>query len=283
MNLITSILEALFGKHGGVAGPLEKAVTIKKIAPGDYSAVVGMLQMQLVNAGHVLQVDDDFGTITGDAVRAFQAAHHLPATGVVDVYTARALDLIPVRPSQPQPGSILKDAPWLSRMRAITGTKELPGSANSPIIMSWRTDIAKTMPILATYASTYTGDSIPWCGFGGGWCMVMSGIMPPFGAQATQKFMWADAWHAPNWGQKLDEPLVGCVMTFTRNGGGHVAFLEKMDGKYCYIRGCNQSDMVNVTRKSMDQFTAATWPPGVPIVRNIQGVITNAISAGKEN
>jgi hypothetical protein len=154
--------------------------------------------------------------------------------------------------------------------------------------MSWRGDIAKAFPKMAGSASEYTGDAIPWCGFGLAACCARAGIPPPFGPNATDKFMWAGGWRPPNWGQPLLRPtaenyLVGSVMTFTRAGGGHVALLEGMDGDdVAIIRGANQSDTVNVARKGMVQFTAATWPPGVPIVRGIAGVTTNAALAGSE-
>lgn len=91
--------------------------------------------------------------------------------------------------------------------------------------------------------------------------------------------MWADAWS--RWGERLKTPVVGCVMTFTRAGGGHVALLERLDGSTAYIRGGNQSDMVNVVRKSMSSFTSARWPSGWKVAR-VPGNISNSVEEGSE-
>lgn len=268
-------------------GPITSAVEIvERIGAGDKGPDVLLIQHALLRDGAQLDADSDYGSITTAAVRAFQGRKGLEPTGYVDVKTAKALDAVPERRSR-STRSIRSGAPWLSQMRAITGTDEVPGTANSPIIMSWRGDIAKAFPKMANYAAEYTGDSIPWCGFGLGACCAREGIEPPFGPTATDKFMWADSWRSPNWGQPLPRPtsndfIVGSIMTFTREGGGHVALLEGMEGNgTAIIRGCNQSDTVNVVRKGMGQFTAATWPAGVPIVR-VPGVTTDAVPAGSE-
>lgn len=258
----------------------------KQFALGDVGPTVKLIQQALQHDGQQLVDDGEFFTITEGAVKRFQATHKLSPLGFVGTKTAVALDDVlglAIHGTSDKPiivPSTLKSSPWVSRMRSITGTKEVPGSANSPIIMAWRGDIGKAFPQTAKYCATYTGDSIPWCGFGLGWCMAVSGILPPFGSDATDKFMWADAW--ARWGQRLIQPVVGCVMVFTRAGGGHVSMLERLSGNTAYIRGCNQSDMVNVVTKSMSQFTAAVWPPGFDIVRDIQGDVSNAVHSGSE-
>ena len=96
--------------------------------------------------------------------------------------------------------------------------------------------------------------------------------------------MWADSWNTPNWGTKLARPIVGAVCTFTRSGGGHVGVCEKYDdkSKTIWLRGCNQSDMVNLVKRSMSGFTEATWPPGYPVVDNLPGDTTNTTRPGSE-
>lgn len=239
---------------------------------GQTGEVVREIQMALISAGHVLVPDGDFGPITESAVKQFQAAHGLAVDGYVGPLTAAKLDKAVEQDTSMD--SVLNGAPWLSEMRAITGVREVPGSANSPIIMSWRQEIARAFPEQAAYASTYTGDSIPWCGYAVARCMAVRGIKPPFGSSPTSRWMWADAWS--RWGEKLSQPIVGCVMTFTRSGGGHVALLERLDGNVAYIRGGNQSDMVNVVRKSMSSFTAARWPSGWKQAK-VPGNISNAV------
>ena len=57
------------------------------------------------------------------------------------------------------------------------------------------------------------------------------------------------------WGETVNEPEVGDVVIFSRgNEGwqGHVAFYisESKDGKYYYVLGGNQSDMINIEKYS---------------------------------
>lgn len=247
---------------------------------GSSGDVVGAIQQNLVMAGHVLVPDADYGSITEAAVSMFQAAHNLAVVGFVGTKTAAHLDnVIPTVPIQVEGASILKVAPWLSQMRAITGVKEFPGRASNPIIMAWRSDIARAFPETVKYVATYTGDEIAWCGFGLAGCCARAGVRPPFGKDDDEKFMYAKSW--AHWGTQI-EPRPGCIMVFSRAGGGHVSILERMDGQHAYIRGCNQSDMVNVAHKSMDTFVAAVWPSGwshdVQIVSNI----SNAVKSTKE-
>lgn len=191
---------------------------------------------------------------------------------------------------KPKPGAdkgipspvALKGAPWVAAVRACTGIKETPGSGNTAAIMAWRDDIGKAFPEMAAYAKTFTADSIPWCGFGLGGALARVGIRPPFGAGATDKFMWADAW-SHNWGTKLDKPLPGCIGVRTRNGGGHVTMVEKFDGTRLWCRGFNQSDAVNVSQYTLDnQWTGFYWPKGYPIVA-VEPDISNSVQAGKED
>jgi uncharacterized protein (TIGR02594 family) len=170
----------------------------------------------------------------------------------------------------------------VSEVRACTGVDEVPGSADSPIIMAWRMDISHAFPEMASYTAGYTGDDIAWCGFGLAGAMARSGIKPPYNpSDDTESYLWALSWAA--WGQRLLNPKVGCVMVFEREGGGHVAILEKLEGSTAWIRGFNQSDTVNVTTRAMDSsFVAAVWPADWPLVE-VEGDISNAAPPGSES
>jgi uncharacterized protein (TIGR02594 family) len=150
--------------------------------------------------------------------------------------------------------------PFLATMRAISGTAETPGSGDNPKILAMRDEIAKRFPEMATYAANYTHDSIPWCGLTVAYCMAMNSIRPVFNSGDTGKFLWADAW-AHNYGTPLRKPKLGCVMVFTRSGGGHVALYEGEDADNYLVRGGNQSDAINVTHMPKSQLVAAIWPP----------------------
>lgn len=153
--------------------------------------------------------------------------------------------------------------PWLETMRQLTGTQEVPGPGNNPEILRWASEIAGRFPDMTTYCRQFTNDAIPWCGLTVGYVMAMNGIRPPFAAGDTGRFLWANAW--ASWGRRLDKPVPGAVMVFTRNGGGHVTLYEGEDDNYYHVRGGNQADAVNVARYPKRQLTCAVWPPGVPL------------------
>lgn len=262
-------------------GPIAEWVQQHGIISMGVGEQVTLVQRALTRSGASLAVDGEWGDITEAATKRFQAANFIPPVGYVGKSTAPKLDAQEGEEPPPSP-SVKRDAPWLGFMRGITGTKEVPGATDSPIIMAWRADIAKRMPAHAEYSKNYTHDSVPWCGLTAAWCMIMAGIEPPFGQRDTDKWLWADSWSRWKGATRLPKPITGCVMVFTRSGGGHVTFLEKMDGSNaCYCRGGNQSDMVNVSHRSMDGFTGAYWPPSRPTA-SVVADISNATGSGSE-
>jgi N-acetylmuramoyl-L-alanine amidase len=264
----------------GTPGPPGMIESEAPIAIGDEGDEVTQAQQALVAAGHDIDTDGDFGSLTQTAVETFQASRRLPITGYIDPPTGAALDRVDRRRAR-KLHATAPGAPWVSEVRACTGVDEIPGSADSPIIMAWRLDISHAFPEMAQYTAGYTGDDIAWCGFGLAGAMARSKIKPPYDpTDDTGCYLWALAW--ADWGRKLSKPKVGCVMVFEREGGGHVAILEKIDGNTAWIRGFNQSDSVNVTTKSMDSFVAAVWPEGWPIV-DVEGDISNTAPPGSES
>jgi uncharacterized protein (TIGR02594 family) len=234
------------------------------------SAVIAV-QLALRNAGYEIQADGDFGTITRTAIKAFDAVHGLPPDGVVDAATAALLDKVA------PPASVFKIAPWLSTARALTGTKEVPGSKDNPFIIEMAHEISRRFPDLKGTVDWYNHDSIPWCGLFMGYCMAVNGIKPP--AQPLSALAWA------SWGVALKTPTPGAVLVYSRTGGGHVTQYESEDATYYYCRGGNQGDAVNVERIPKSRAVKAIrWPSGLPLPtagRKI-GATGNSVKAGSE-
>ncbi len=224
---------------------------------GDEGPHVKLAQEALAMEGAELVLDGDFGPMTEAATKVFQSKHDLEPVGYVGPKTAAALDEV-----LEGGGSIIKPPaskipPWLAAMRSITGTKEIPGSKNSPIIMAWSGEIARAYPDYAKYSRTYTADSIPWCGLCVAYCTTVGKFKP------VAEYLWAANWS--KWGVALKEPKVGAILTFKREGGNHVALFDGFDGAYMLVRGGNQSDMVSVARRQRGTQTATRWPTGYPL------------------
>jgi uncharacterized protein (TIGR02594 family) len=150
--------------------------------------------------------------------------------------------------------------PWLLEMRALTGTTETPGSADNPKILAMADTIGEAYPEMDAYCATYQHDDTPWCGLTVAFCMTVAGIRPVWGPTDTDRWLWAQAWQDETWGTKLDQPVLGCVVVMTREGGGHVTLYESTSGSSYRCRGGNQSDKVNVASYDKSTVLALMWP-----------------------
>lgn len=153
---------------------------------------------------------------------------------------------------------------WLTVMRSITGLTETPGSADNPSILKMRDAIAEAYPDMKWYCDLYQHDETPWCGLAAAYAMTKADVRPvyqPKPAPDTDRWMWAEAWASdPEWGTKLDQPRLGCVVVMTRSGGGHVTLYESDAGSNIKCRGGNQGDMVNVSSYAKSSVIAYVWP-----------------------
>jgi uncharacterized protein (TIGR02594 family) len=145
---------------------------------------------------------------------------------------------------------------WMTEARTLVGTREVPGAANNPVIMSWGNRLGARVLGIA-----YGADSVPWCGLFAAHCVSVAGLTPP--KIAIRAKAWA------TWGTGL--PLfgmvpAGAVAVFERQGGGHVGFVDSVnvDGSL-NILGGNQGDAVNVRRFTRDRLIALRWPAGVAV------------------
>lgn len=116
----------------------------------------------------------------------------------------------------------------------LYGTIEAENEENNPIILSWAREIGG-------YAKdNYSQDSIPWCGLYVGVCAHRAGWDVPHNP------LWAFSWS--NWGRPVPEPMLGDILVFSRDGGGHVGFYVGEDHEAYHVLGGNQSDAVTFCR-----------------------------------
>lgn len=136
---------------------------------------------------------------------------------------------------------------WLREAQRLIGVKEVPGPGNSPVIAGW----------LAKLGAWWRDDATPWCG-------VFAGhVMKECGHALPKHWYRAKGWL--DWGVKLDAPVLGAVVVFERQGGGHVGFIVGKDlaGRLLVLGG-NQGDEVNVRGFEMSRVVGYRWPADYP-------------------
>ncbi|MCK1543423.1 TIGR02594 family protein [Bradyrhizobium sp. 179] len=133
----------------------------------------------------------------------------------------------------------------LIEMLKIYGTLETPGSRDNPTILAWAKEIG--------VEKDYVHDSIPWCG------LAMGVVAKRAGKEFPKTPLWALSW--AEFGTKQPHPMLGDVLVFKRDGGGHVTLYVGEDESAYHCIGGNQSDQVNVTRIGKSRLYAARRAP----------------------
>lgn len=144
------------------------------------------------------------------------------------------------------------------------GVKEIVGSKHNPVILGWAGAVG--------LKSIYTNDEIPWCGLFIAYCAHAAGL------QVVERPLWALNW--AKYGNKVDEPMLGDILTFKRNGGGHVGIYVGEDEKYYHVLGGNQNNSVSVTRiakSRLHQARRTAWKIAQPT--NVRKVFLEAKGA----
>jgi uncharacterized protein (TIGR02594 family) len=114
------------------------------------------------------------------------------------------------------------------------GTLEAQGSVNNPVIMGWAAELG-----VARLGYKYVADSVPWCG------LFMGIVALHAGKPVVEGPLYALNWS--KFGTEAGQPVLGDVLTFSRQGGGHVALYIGEDATAYHVLGGNQSDSVSIT------------------------------------
>lgn len=160
----------------------------------------------------------------------------------------------PQWPELPDEYAWLRDVGAVPRHLAIAlnllGTVEVAGPGNSAIIMGWREELVAAGVDL----TGYNADSVAWCG------LFMCYVMHKAEREPVAGPLWALNWG--KFGEDGGQPELGDVLTFKRQGGGHVAiYIAEDRAGYYHILGGNQSDRVNIMRIDKDRMHACRQPP----------------------
>ena len=119
-------------------------------------------------------------------------------------------------------------------------------------------------------------DEVPWCSSFVSWCLTKAGLVSTASARAKSY---------ESWGVPIKKPVYGAIVTFTRNGGGHVGFYTgQRDGKWLILGG-NQSNRVSIASYDPSKVTSIRWPTSVPLPNAVaplskSGVIQGSVLTG---
>lgn len=126
----------------------------------------------------------------------------------------------------------------------LFGTLEKAGAGDNPTILAWAKETGQ--------AAVYSHDSIPWCG------LFMAVVAKRAGKEYVQSPLWALSW--ADFGEPVKVPMLGDVLTFKRDGGGHVGLYVGEDATAYHVLGGNQSDKVCITRIAKSRLYKARRP-----------------------
>lgn len=148
----------------------------------------------------------------------------------------------------------------------LDGVKEIKGAQHAPeILQMWR-DIKR---------GGIKDDETPWCAAFVGAMLERAGVK-------SSRFESAKSYL--DWGQHLVNPVPGCIVVFTRQGGGHVGFAVGRDkAGNLLILGGNQSDAVNIKAFPVSRVTGYRWPAGVPVPNEPLPTLSGAELSGRES
>jgi uncharacterized protein (TIGR02594 family) len=113
---------------------------------------------------------------------------------------------------------------------AEMGVTETPGAGNTPRVLEYLRSTNVDIGMAAL-------DATPWCSGFVNWCVKRAGLV---GTNSAAARSWLQ------WGVPLTVPRRGCIVVFSRDAGGHVAFFMRAEGEQLLVLGGNQADRVSV-------------------------------------
>jgi len=137
---------------------------------------------------------------------------------------------------------------WIKEARKHIGLKEIKGAKhNQQIVDFWK----------AIKRGGIKDDETPWCAAFVGAMLEGVGIV-------SSRFESARSYL--DWGVKLNNPVYGCIVVFSRDGGGHVGFVVgKNASGDLLVLGGNQGDAVNIRAFPVSRVTGYRYPKGLII------------------
>lgn len=157
----------------------------------------------------------------------------------------------------------LEEAPrHLLKAIELFGTTEVVGPKHNPVIMEWAKEAG---------LKQYTNDEIPWCG------LFMAIVMKRAGREIVKDPLWALNWG--NFGKQVSEAMLGDVLTFVRDGGGHVGIYVGEDSTSYHVLGGNQGNAVSIVRIQKKRLQKIRRPEYKSQPLNVRKIILDSTGA----
>lgn len=147
--------------------------------------------------------------------------------------------------------ALFAEPSYLAIARKYEGTKEVKGPKHNGLILGWWKRIKR---------GGIKDDETPWC------AAFVGGVLEEAGIVSSR---FESAISYLKWGVPVAKPVLGCVVVFKRDGGGHVGFVVGVDKFGCLmVLGGNQGDTVSIRPFDRARVVGYRMPPGwkVPLV-----------------
>jgi uncharacterized protein (TIGR02594 family) len=125
----------------------------------------------------------------------------------------------------------------------LYGTTEIVGPQSNPVIMGWAQELGLRQ---------YTNDDISWCG------LYIGIVMHRAGRPIVKDPLFARNW--ANFGVDVKEPMLGDLLVFSRESGGHVGIYVGETVQSYHVLGGNQSNQVNIVLIAKNRLVASRRP-----------------------
>lgn len=112
----------------------------------------------------------------------------------------------------------------------LLGVTEIVGTKHNPTILGWAKEVG--------LEKVYKADEIAWCGLFAAVVLKRAERIP------VTDPLWALNWS--KFGVEVTTPMLGDILTFKRDGGGHVGFYIGENKTSYYVLGGNQGNAVSI-------------------------------------
>lgn len=139
---------------------------------------------------------------------------------------------------------------WVANARKKIGVYEIVGEKHNTVVLAmWKAGFKAV-----GQKSWIHDDETPWCGAFVASVMAESDLAHHIPKQFPRAKSWETA------GTELKGPAYGCIVVFSRRGGGHVGIVVGKDEKgNLMVLGGNQANAVNIKPFPRHRVTAYRW------------------------